>query len=227
MTTVNGDPFSALNTGTTGAVTTAKKADTLGQADFMRLMTEQLANQDPLKPLSNSEFVAQLAQFSTVQGISDLNTTVNGFTASLTGDQVLKGASLVGHSVVVPSESLALPASGNATGLVMSPGAGKVTFEITDASGVVVDTVEVEATAKGETAFAWDGVKANGERAPEGRYSIKATHTASDGTATALNTYVDATVDSVTIGSDGLYLNLPGLGTAPLDYVLRIGKSAS
>ena len=86
---------------------------------------------------------------------------------------------------------------------------------------------EVDATGKGETAFAWDGVKANGERAPEGRYSIKATHTASDGTATALNTYVDATVDSVTIGSDGLYLNLPGQGTAPLDYVLRIGKSAS
>ena len=225
MTTVNGDPFAALNTGTTGAATTAKKADTLGQADFMRLMTEQLANQDPLKPLSNSEFVAQLAQFSTVQGISDLNTTVNGFTASLTGDQVLKGASLVGHAVVVPSESLALPASGNATGLVMSPGAGKVTFEITDASGVVVDTIEADAT--GETAFSWDGVKANGERAPEGTYSIKATHTATDGTATALNTYVDATVDSVTIGSDGLYLNLPGLGTAPLDYVLRIGKSAS
>ena len=225
MTTVNGDPFAALNTGTTGAATTAKKADTLGQADFMRLMTEQLANQDPLKPLSNSEFVAQLAQFSTVQGISDLNTTVNGFTASLTGDQVLKGASLVGHSVVVPSESLALPASGNATGLVMSPGAGKVTFEITDASGVVVDTIEADAT--GETAFSWDGVKANGERAPEGTYSIKATHTATDGTATALNTYVDAHVDSVTIGSDGLYLNLPGLGTAPLDYVLRIGKSAS
>ena len=225
MTTVNGDPFAALNTGTTGAATTAKKADTLGQADFMRLMTEQLANQDPLKPLSNSEFVAQLAQFSTVQGISDLNTTVNGFTASLTGDQVLKGASLVGHSVVVPSESIALPASGNATGLVMSPGAGKVTFEITDASGVVVDTIEADAT--GETAFSWDGVKANGERAPEGTYSIKATHTATDGTATALNTYVDATVDSVTIGSDGLYLNLPGLGTAPLDYVLRIGKSAS
>lgn len=227
MTTVNGDPFAALNTSTTGAATTAKKADTLGQADFMRLMTEQLSNQDPLKPLSNSEFVAQLAQFSTVQGISDLNGTVNGFTAALTGDQVLKGAALVGHSVVVPSESIALPATGNASGLVMSPGAGKVTFEIKDASGVVVDTIEVEATGKGETTFAWDGLKANGERAEAGKYTIKATHTGSDGTGTALNTYVDATVDSVTIGSDGLYLNLPGLGTAPLDYVLRIGKSAS
>ena len=226
MTTINGDPFAAINNATSGAATT-KKADTLGQADFMRLMTEQLSHQDPLKPRSNSEFVAQLAQFSTVQGISELNTTVGGFTSALTGDQVLKGASLVGHSVVVPSESIALPASGSATGLVMSPGAGKVTFEIKDASGVVVDTVEVEATGKGETAFAWDGLKTNGERAAAGAYSIKATHTATDGTGTALNTYVDATVDSVTIGSDGLYLNLPGLGTAPLDYVLRIGKSAS
>ena len=226
MTTINGDPFAAINNATSGAATT-KKADTLGQADFMRLMTEQLSHQDPLKPLSNSEFVAQLAQFSTVQGISELNTTVGGFTSALTGDQVLKGAALVGHSVVVPSDSVALPATGNASGLVMSPGAGKVTFEITDASGVVVDTIEVESTGKGETAFAWDGLKANGERAAAGAYSIKATHTATDGTGTALNTYVDATVDSVTIGSDGLYLNLPGLGTAPLDYVLRIGKSAS
>ena len=226
MTTINGDPFAAINNATSGAATT-KKADTLGQADFMRLMTEQLSHQDPLKPLSNSEFVAQLAQFSTVQGISELNTTVGGFTSGLTGDQVLKGAALVGHAVVVPSDSVALPATGSASGLVMSPGAGKVTFEITDASGVVVDTLDVESTGKGETAFTWDGIKANGERAAAGAYSIKATHTATDGTGTALNTYVDATVDSVTIGSDGLYLNLPGLGTAPLDYVLRIGKSAS
>ncbi len=226
MATINGDPFAAINASTTGA-TAAKKADTLGQADFMRLMTEQLSNQDPLKPLSNSEFVAQLAQFSTVQGIADLNTTVGSFATSLTGDQVLKGASLVGHSVVVPSESVALPATGDASGLVMSPGAGKVTFEITDASGIVVDTIEVPSPGKGETAFSWDGIKANGERVAAGAYTIKATHTATDGTGTALNTYVDATVDSVTIGSDGLYLNLPGLGTAPLDYVLRIGKSAS
>ncbi|MEL1266425.1 flagellar hook capping FlgD N-terminal domain-containing protein [Pseudoxanthomonas putridarboris] len=225
MTTINGDPFAAINSSGTGAAT--KKTENLGQADFMRLMTEQLKHQDPLKPLSNSEFIGQLAQFSTVQGISDLNATVSGFTSALTGDQVLKGASLVGHSVLIPSDTLALPASGNASGLVMAPGAGMVKLEITDASGVVVDTVEVEATGKGETPFAWDGIKANGERAPAGAYSIKAQHIAADGTGTALNTYVDATVESVTIGSDGLYLNLPGLGTAPLDYVLRIGKSST
>ncbi len=225
MTTINGDPFATINTQSTAAAT--RKEESLGQADFMRLMTEQLKHQDPLKPLSNSEFIGQLAQFSTVQGIGDLNTTVSGFVSALTGDQVLKGASLVGHSVVVPSASVALPDTGNASGLVMAPGAGKVSFEITDASGVVVDTIDVETTGKGEATFSWDGLLANGQRAAAGTYSIKATHTATDGTATALNTYVDAHVDSVTIGSDGLYLNLPGLGTAPLDYVLRIGKSAS
>lgn len=223
MSTIPSDLFSNTTTNTPPA----KKPETLGQADFMRLMTEQLKHQDPLKPLSNSEFIGQLAQFSTVQGIGDLNTAVKGFGDALTGDQVLKGASLVGHAVLIPSEKLALAASGNTTGVVMAPSPGTTRVEITDASGVVVKKIELNVEAKGEAAFAWDGLNAKGERMPAGTYSIKATHTDASGTATALNTYVDATVESVTIGSDGLYLNLPGLGTAPLDYVLRIGKSAS
>lgn len=223
MSTIPSDLFS----NTTTNATTTKKTENLGQADFMRLMTEQLKHQDPLKPLSNSEFIGQLAQFSTVQGISDLNTAVRGFGDALTGDQVLKGASLVGHAVLIPSEKLALAASGDTTGVVMAPSPGTIRVEITDATGVVVKKIEIDAEAKGEAAFAWDGLNAKGERMPAGTYSIKATHTDTGGTVTALNTYVDSTVESVTIGSDGLYLNLPGLGTAPLDYVLRIGKSAS
>jgi flagellar basal-body rod modification protein FlgD len=223
MSTIPSDLFSNTTTNNT----TTKKPENLGQADFMRLMTEQLKHQDPLKPLSNSEFIGQLAQFSTVQGISDLNTAVKGFGDALTGDQVLKGASLVGHAVLIPSEKLALAASGDTTGVVMAPSPGAISLEITDATGVVVKKIEIDAEAKGEATFAWDGLNAKGERMPAGTYSIKATHIDASGTATALNTYVDSTVESVTIGSDGLYLNLPGLGTAPLDYVLRIGKSAS
>ncbi|WP_454831195.1 flagellar hook capping FlgD N-terminal domain-containing protein [Pseudoxanthomonas wuyuanensis] len=222
MSTITSDLYS--NSTTTN---NTQASGTLGQADFMRLMTEQLKHQDPLKPLSNSEFIGQLAQFSTVQGIADLNTTVEGFNNALTGDQVLKGASLVGHSVLVPSDQLALTGSGEASGVVMAPEAGSVTIEITDASGVIVRKLTLDADASGELPFAWDGLNAKGDQMPTGAYSIKATHTASSGTATTLSTYVDATVESVTIGSDGLYLNLPGLGSAPIDYVLRIGKSAS
>ncbi|KRG71015.1 flagellar hook capping FlgD N-terminal domain-containing protein [Pseudoxanthomonas dokdonensis] len=220
--------ISDLNNSTVPVIgSSTAKPETLGQADFMRLMTEQLKHQDPLKPLSNSEFIGQLAQFSTVQGISDLNTTVDGFNSALTGEQVLKGAALVGHEVLVPSAQVALGASGDGSGLVMAPSAGSVNVEISDATGVVVANVEVQADGKGETAFRWDGTNAAGQRLAAGNYSIKATHTDAAGTATELDTYVDSRVESVTIGSDGLYLNLPGLGTAPLDYVLRVGKSST
>ncbi len=223
MTTITNDLVTG-NTTTTSPQ--ASKSEALGQADFMRLMTEQLKHQDPVKPLSNSEFIGQLAQFSTVQGISDLNSTVNGFSQSLTGDQVLKGASLIGHSVLLPSQKIALADSGDASGLVMAPSSGSLKLDITNDSGVVVRSIEVSADGKGELPFHWDGLDDNGQRLASGSYSMTATFTDAGGTASTLNTYVEANVDSVTIGSDGLYLNLPGLGTAPLDYVLRIGKSA-
>ncbi|KAG1374758.1 hypothetical protein G6F59_018383 [Rhizopus arrhizus] len=59
-------------------------------------MTEQLQHQDPLKPMDNTQMVAQMAQMSTVQGITDLNKTVKGFQESMASDQVLRGAALVG-----------------------------------------------------------------------------------------------------------------------------------
>ena len=76
--------------------------------------------------------------------------------------------------------------------------------------------------AAGEVAFQWDGTNADGKRMPAGSYTITASHTDSAGAQSKLNTYVQAAVESVTVGSDGLYLNLKGLGTAPLDYVLRV-----
>jgi len=221
MTTVSSDVYSALGLNAQTSTTTKKK-DTLDQADFMRLMTTQLQHQDPLKPMDNSQMVAQMAQLSTVQGITDLNKTVEGFQQSLSSDQILKGASLVGHDVLVPSTKLSLEAEGGTSGTVAAPSAGQITVDITDANGVKVNQLTVPANAAGEVSFAWDGTDASGKRMPAGSYSVVATHTDSAGAQSKLSTYVEAEVESVTVGSDGLYLNLKGLGTAPLDYVLRI-----
>jgi flagellar basal-body rod modification protein FlgD len=188
----------------------------------MRLMTTQLQHQDPLKPMDNSQMVAQMAQLSTVQGINDLNSTVKGFQQSMSSDQILRGAALVGHEVLVPSSKLALTDEGDVGGTVAAPGAGFITVDITDASGVKVNQISVEAGAAGEVAFHWDGTDADGKRMPPGSYNITASYADSNGEKTKLNTYVQAEVESVTVGSDGLYLNLKGLGTAPIDYVLRI-----
>ncbi|WP_028917090.1 flagellar hook capping FlgD N-terminal domain-containing protein [Pseudoxanthomonas sp. J35] len=199
-----------------------KKDAALGQADFLRLMTEQLKHQDPLKPMENSAFLGQLAQFSTVQGIQDLNGQVRDFSAALGADQLLRGASLVGRTVLVPSAKVALGQDGGASGAVAAPNAGTVVFQVTDASGRTVREFSVAAERSGEVAFAWDGTDAAGERLPPGAYGIQARHVDATGAITRLDTYVHGRVESVTVGSDGLHVNLPGLGTAPLDYVLRV-----
>jgi len=221
MSTIANDVYASLGLAAPKA-TQDKKDAALGQADFLRLMTEQLKHQDPLKPMENSAFLGQLAQFSTVQGIQDLNTQVQDFAVALGNDQVLRGAALVGHTVLVPSGKVALGGEGGASGAVAAPNAGNVLFEITDANGQKVHEFTVAAERAGEVAFAWDGTDAAGNRLPAGAYGIKATHLDTSGQATQLDTYVHGRVESVTVGADGLHLNLPGLGTAPLDYVLRV-----
>ncbi|WCE03752.1 flagellar hook capping FlgD N-terminal domain-containing protein [Pseudoxanthomonas sp. JBR18] len=224
MSTVSNDVYSSL--GLTGASNSSSKStsksDTLSQADFLKLMTEQLQHQDPLKPMDNSQMVSQMAQLSTVQGIGDLNTTVTGLSSSLGADQILRASTLVGHSVLVPSPNLALADGGHATGVVAAPGAGTVNFTITDANGNAVKQITAKASDAGEVAFDWDGTDAYGTRLASGKYSISATYTDSSGTDTDLSTYVKATVESATVGSDGIYLDLTGLGTAPLANVLRV-----
>lgn len=221
-TSVNSDLYKSLGLTAPNNTATSKNKGSLDQADFLKLMTTQLQHQDPTKPMDNSQMVAQMAQLSTVQGISDLNTSVKGFQQSMASDQVLRGAALVGHDVMVPSTKVSLEAEGGTSGTVAAPSAGSVTVDITDANGLKINQLTVPASAAGEVAFQWDGTNADGKRMPPGSYTVTATHTDSAGAQTKLATYVEAEVESVTVGSDGLYLNLKGLGTAPLDYVLRV-----
>ena len=80
----------------------------------------------------------------------------------------------------------------------------------------------VPAPAAGEVAFAWDGNDAAGERLPPGNYGVTARHVDAGGDGTGLATYVRSRVQSVSVGNDGLYLDLQGIGTAPIGYVLRV-----
>jgi len=223
MSTIANDIYSSLGLAGTAQAGADKKAESLGQADFLRLMTEQLKHQDPLNPMENSAFLGQLAQFSTVQGIQNLNATVSGFAGSMASDQLLRGATMIGREVLLPSSKVALPAGGEASGIVAAPAPGMVTFEVTDANGLPVRQFTVAANAAGEVPFTWDGTNAAGQRLPEGTYGITAKHVADSGATTSLSTYVRGKVESVSVGSDGLYLDLEGLGTAPLDHVLRVG----
>jgi len=218
MSTITGDIYNAARQNPQ-----VQRSETLGQADFLKLMTEQLKHQDPLNPMDNKEFLGQMAQFSTVQGINNMQDAMNGLAESIIGDQVLRGATLVGREVLIPAGEVTLSQDmPTFKGSVAAGVPGNVTFEIKDEAGKLVKTFNVNAEAAGEVEFAWDGTGSNGNPMPAGKYSITATQVNASGDKTDLTTYLNATVDSVSIGSDGLYLNLKGLGTAPIGHVLRV-----
>src|SRR6187455_380963 len=75
-----------------------KQKTELNQEDFLTLMISQLKNQDPFKPLDPSQYVGQLAQFSSVSGLADINKNISALTSSLRGNQVLDGAALIGRT---------------------------------------------------------------------------------------------------------------------------------
>src|SRR5678815_3034386 len=83
-----------------------RKKTELNQEDFLTLMITQLKNQDPMKPLDPSQYVGQLAQFSQVSGLADMNKQITSLTESLRGNQVLSGSSLIGRTVIAPGDSI-------------------------------------------------------------------------------------------------------------------------
>jgi flagellar basal-body rod modification protein FlgD len=209
--------------GSTSAPTSSHKtAKNLGVDDFLRLMTTQLKNQDPLKPLDSTEFVAQLAQFGTVSGIQGMQSSLNTLSASLRSSQMLSGASLVGHHVL----SAATDASyggGILAGMVDVPqGSSNVQLNISDASGQVVRHMNLAADS-GSQIFRWDGKADNGATADPGRYHIEVI-AGSAGSNQSLPTYLYGSVDSVTLSADGtgLTVNTPELGAIALGTVREV-----
>ena len=92
--------------------------NTLGQEDFLKLMTAQLQNQDPFAPMDNGDFIAQMAQFSTVTGITEINNNLTNLGSKLEPNRVATAAQFLGHSVLVPGQVLALMTRGKFMGLL-------------------------------------------------------------------------------------------------------------
>lgn len=215
----------------TSATTTKKKSNELGQDAFLELMITQMKNQDPLSPQSNSEFVAQLAQFSSVQGLEKLNTNFNTFAGSFQSNQALQASSLVGRSVSVEGKTSILSAGGIISGTITVPAStSDLKINIYDSTGALAAQVPVGSAEKGDTTFRFDGSNievdgklldwTSGDTAlPADTYTFEVL-ASQDGKSQQLSTSLSANVNSVTVGADGkLVLNLAGLGATDISKV--------
>lgn len=196
----------------------------LGQSAFLELMITQMNNQDPLSPQDNTEFIAQLAQFSSVEGLERLNSNFEDFSGSFMSNQALQASSLVGRSVTVPSETSHLFKGGIVSGSVqVDSSTSDMRINIYDKSGSVVANVPIGSVPEGDLLFRWDGqsMEVNGELIdwsageeplPPGEYRFEALATQS-GETEQLETALSANVNSVNLDDNGrITLNLAGIG---------------
>lgn len=191
----------------------AKKSKELGKDEFMKLLIAQLEHQDPLQPTENGEFIAQMAQFSSLEGITNLNQTVQQFAGAMQSSQALQASTLVGRSVQVLSNVAMLEDGQPIKGTVELPSSsGDVFVAVYDSSGEYLGDINLGSQQAGSVSFEWNGLDTDGEPFPPGVYQFRA-FAEENGQHVGADLYLPQKVNSVALnaGARGeILLNLEG-----------------
>jgi flagellar basal-body rod modification protein FlgD len=215
---------SSTATSPTDASNPVTSALNITPADFLRLITTQMKDQNPLQPADPTQFLSQLEQMSQVSSMQSMQTSLTSLQSSLQSSQMANGAALIGQTVLAPTSTANLDtAGGTVSGAVAAPsGAKLVTVNITNSSGALIDSFQVAPSSTGLTRFTWNGMNVNGAAAAAGQYTITAA--SSDGTAnTALTPLIASKVQSVVVDSSTSALDVTTEnGTVPLSSVVSL-----
>lgn len=208
----------------TGPQVQASAQTTLGQNDFLKLMTAQLKNQDPFAPVDNTQMVAQMAQFSSLAGISEMNTTLQAIAAKLTSASQGDAMAYVGRTVLTAGDT-AYPRTtgGLAGGIELAGDAASLSVSISDANGAVLRTLSLGEQKAGTVSYDWDGSTDSGAPAGDGPFTISAVARNDAGKVVSTTPLVWAPVSTVAIADGEPILTLPGLGEVKASAVRAIG----
>jgi flagellar basal-body rod modification protein FlgD len=186
-----------------------RKANEDAQSRFLKLLTTQLRNQDPLNPLDNAEVTSQLAQMSTVDGIERLNGLFQQFLSAQESAEAMQAAALVGRGVLVPGKGMILTEAGGVGGFELAQAADKVTLSIRDAAGLEVALVELDGIEAGSHNYVWDGTAIDGSQAAPGMYTVS----------------VEASLNGEEVGATALeFGQVTGVIRGPRSTDLQIGS---
>lgn len=216
----------SVDSKSSGVAGVSNKNANLGQEDFLKLLVAQMNFQNPLEPQENGDFIAQMAQFGTVDGIQELQKSFQTLTQSLQSNQALQASTLVGRKVEVRANGINTQEAGQRFegSIELDQPMSNIMLSVFNQSGELVRSQVLGDAPGGHFEFAIEGVHNSGETLPAGRYTIKAEGNYGN-ERFALPTYLAANVDSVTLGAGGssdLTLSLAGLGEAKLEQIRQI-----
>jgi flagellar basal-body rod modification protein FlgD len=203
----------------------AKESSSMGQKDFLTLFTTQLKCQDPLDPVKNEAFVAQLAQFSQLEATTSMDQTLKTYVESMAGERMMSSTNMIGKTVAVADAPAIIAGDKTAQGFVSLPnGAEGMKLQVYNDRGQLVATQIMGAQKMGDMPWTWDGSDDAGNKVADGNYFFKAT-VISQGKTTTPSVNVLSTVTGVNQAIDkSIMLEVAGGKSVKLTDVQRIGN---
>lgn len=194
------------------------QGDELGKEAFLNLLVAQLQNQDPLDPADNTEFVSQLAQFSSLEGITNMGTKLDTIGENITAMNNYSSSNLIGKNVTYKGNSLDYYGGGGAPmGYSLDSAATSVKVVISNANGVPVNTFSAPEVSAGDHSLIWDGTDYNGLEVPAGRYTFSIEAEGTDGVRVGSTPYVVNSVSGITFKDGQAYLLVGDEEVSPAD----------
>jgi flagellar basal-body rod modification protein FlgD len=198
------------------------KRNEMGKDDFVKLMSAQLKYQDPINPLKNEEMAAQLAQFSALEQMMNVNQNLEKMAAAQKPQDNVLAASLIGKKIQTDSSRFNLEKGGQPEIKFGIPSdAETVNVSVVDAKGEVIREIELGAMVMGDQSIRWDGKNKNNQQAPVGEYTFRVSASANGGKPLTINTGASGVVSGV-VFEGGKPLLLVGDRKIALESVGRI-----
>lgn len=205
-----------------------KPTSAMGKDEFLKLLVMQLRYQDPMNPLKGTEFAAQLAQFSSVEQLSNINTNL---TQSLQANELLAqsinnalSASMIGKEVKATANAFHFDGTANATlGFTLPANADSAVIKIYDSAGNLVKTINQAGTDKGDNIISWNGTNDNGKTLSAGNYTFSVSAKDAKGESVSASSFIIGIVSSIRFKADGGAFVVNGM-EVPLANILEIRK---
>ena len=221
--------LSGLGSGTTSSSSSASSASSaLDKDDFLQLLVTQLQHQDPLNPLDDKEFIAQLAQFSSLEQMNNVASGITAINDTLTKQDALSAASYIGKSVVADGNTISKLDSGiTPIYFTLDDAASTVKVNVYDQNNNIISTQTLNSMQAGEYNFSWDGIDYNGIEASDGKYSVYFSAEKADGSAALVNTEVTGVIIGISKNASGTSFTLSDGRTVGFDDITMVTQISS
>lgn len=201
------------------------KEAAMGKDEFLKLLTTQLQYQDPLDPMDNTQFITQLAQFSTLESMKAMESKVGDNNLLLQSLNSSYATSMIGKEMKANGSSIYLNGTGGANlDYTLSKDAAKVEIGIYDEIGNKVRSVTYGNQPSGANAYMWDGKDSNGNTLLAGKYTYSITATAGDGSPIGSNMYSTGIIDGVAYEQGVPFLTI-GKDRIPFSNIVKVSEA--